>query len=115
MFIRWLDDRTGLNLKPIWEIESALVHTIKRRDNNERHEYVFVQLLVIRLSVEQMTKLVKDYGKDNVPLGMLGIPIFELIPDQPLWIWKPPAGYEDRIKVATYHAFELVGSLSEGG
>ena len=107
MKIRWLDDTTGLNLKPTWEVENVVVHTLLNYKRiGEKGPGKHTTFLSIRCTPEQLRKLVEDYGED-IKMSLLGLEAIVLEPRKPLWVWNPPKGYEQSMKVGTYMAFEV--------
>lgn len=105
--ITWKGDVTGLDLKPTWIVEEARIHTVKsmlQLDGETRKDTL---VLYVKVNEHQLRKLVDDYGKDNIPLSILGVQVINLEPNAILWAWKPPKGYEHIIKKADYTAFTI--------
>lgn len=105
--IRWLGDTTGIDLHPTWNIQKIRIHTVKNmlQPDETRRDTLVLALLP---NADEMRKLTDEFGKENVPLTMLGSIIIPLFPNAVLWTWNPPKGYEKSIRVATYTAFEIV-------
>ena len=103
MILTWKGDVEGLDLQPTWEIESAKIHWVP----NFRGDQAATCVLVVSATQEQIAKLVRDYGKENIKVGILGLEALPIRFGQPVWKWTPPKGYEHRMRPAAYTAFEL--------
>lgn len=110
MKITWKHDTTGLDLKPSWECESAQVHWLDKYTCADG-SIISTFVLHIRLTPAQSRKLQQDFP-ESVRFGMLGLEVLPLIPGQPIWVWKPPRGYENSIKPGTYMAFDITHTPS---
>jgi len=103
MKITWLAPLVGLDLKPTWEVEHVRIHTVKdmlQPDNTRRDTMV----LAIKVNEKQYRKLVEEYGRASIPVGMLSYAVIPLFPNAILWTMKSP-GYG--IPDADCTAFEL--------
>lgn len=101
--IVWLGDKTGLNLKPFWDVKTVRVHTVMMEQPDHTRKDTCV--LVLLMTAEQCRKVREDFG--DVPINMLGCVVIPLFPNAILWTWKAPKGYPS-VKDGTYTAFEIV-------
>lgn len=112
MKVRWLGDITGANVHPVWEVKRVRFHTVKNmlRPDGTRQDTCVVYFQV---NDAQINKLIEDYGKDNLPINILGMDAFPLFPNAVLWKWNPPKGYEGRVAPQSYTAFEIIEEEEE--
>ena len=91
MKITWKQNRLGIDLNPTWEVQSARLHTVpnmQQPDGTQRDTIV----LYLSVTDAQYRKLTDEYGKANIPAGMLGLNVIPLFPNAVLWKFILP-GY----------------------
>jgi hypothetical protein len=105
--LTWIARKGQLDLSPSWIVESVLIHVLPnyKGPNGDKEPHT-ATLLVVKATSEQLQTIIKDYGKENIPLGILGITAIPIYPNQPIWKWVPPKGYE-QIPTYEYDAFRV--------
>lgn len=106
MRITWIGDDTGMDLRPVWLVESAQVLLVK---NLSRDGMILgnVFVLCVKATPEQTRALLSEFGA-GIKVGILGLEVLPLIAGRPVWTWLPPPGYETRVKTHNFSGFELL-------
>jgi hypothetical protein len=86
----------------VWIVDEVRVHTVKAFELSPGDKRD-VTVAYFKASAEQMRVLIEEYGKENVPLSILGLKAFPLIPNSVLWHFVLKEGNISE----TYTAFEV--------
>lgn len=96
----WRGNR--LDLRPEWIVDEVRFHTVKdyKLPDGTVKDTVIVYF---KASADQLGKLFVEYGKANIPHGILGLNVFPLLPNAVIWRYELP---ECKLK-EEYTAFEI--------